>query len=144
MNSNPLSFILRIFLCHQLNHDYPANDNVDMYCISMRWFRQWEMFVKGQEHGMLLKTAPPLVTAHTFCAFRDGPKKKKNKQKPEDGAHKHKYEYDVLFSNDTGKLGKRLRVSLLNDTSFSFVHQAQNITSHFLSMLTCHSLTFQS
>ena len=61
-------------------------------------------------------------------------KKKTNKQKPEDGAHKHKYEYDVLFSNDTGKLGKRLRVSLLNDTSFSFVHQAQNITSKFLSL----------
>ena len=43
--------------CHallslQLNHDYPANDNVDMYCISMRWFKQWEMFVKGQEDGM--------------------------------------------------------------------------------------------
>lgn len=33
----------------KLNHDYPANDTVDMYCISMRWFRQWEMFVKGQE-----------------------------------------------------------------------------------------------
>ena len=99
------------------------------------------MFVKGQEHGMLLKTVPPFVTAHTFCAFRDGPKKKK---KTEDGAHKHKYENDVLFSDDTGKLGKRLRVSLLNDTSFSFVHQAQNITSHFLSLRTCHSLTFQS
>lgn len=33
----------------RLNHDYPANDNADTYCISMRWFRQWEMFVKGQE-----------------------------------------------------------------------------------------------
>lgn len=33
----------------RLNHDYPANENVDTYCISMRWFRQWEMFVKGQE-----------------------------------------------------------------------------------------------
>ncbi|KAL9988519.1 hypothetical protein ACROYT_G002974 [Oculina patagonica] len=33
----------------RLNHDYPANDNVDMYCISMQWFKQWEMFVKGQE-----------------------------------------------------------------------------------------------
>jgi len=33
----------------RLNHDYPANDNVDTYCISMRWFKQWEMFVKGLE-----------------------------------------------------------------------------------------------
>lgn len=33
----------------RLNHDYPANDNVDMYCISMRWFKQWETFVKGHE-----------------------------------------------------------------------------------------------
>lgn len=33
----------------RLNNDYPANDNVDMYCISMRWFKLWEMFVKGQE-----------------------------------------------------------------------------------------------
>ena len=43
-------------LFFQLNHDYPANENVDTYCISMRWFRQWEMFVKGQEQGITTAT----------------------------------------------------------------------------------------
>ena len=47
-------FIFELFF--QLNHDYPANENVDTYCISMRWFRQWEMFVKGQEQGITRAT----------------------------------------------------------------------------------------
>ncbi|XP_022789147.1 ubiquitin carboxyl-terminal hydrolase 20-like [Stylophora pistillata] len=33
----------------RLNHDYPANENVDVYFISLRWFKLWEVFVKGQE-----------------------------------------------------------------------------------------------
>ncbi|XP_048587075.1 ubiquitin carboxyl-terminal hydrolase 20 isoform X2 [Nematostella vectensis] len=33
----------------KLNTDFPAADNVDVFCLSMRWFRQWEMFVKGQQ-----------------------------------------------------------------------------------------------
>ena len=43
-------------LFFQFNHDYPANENVDTYSISMRWFRQWEMFVKGQEQGITTAT----------------------------------------------------------------------------------------
>nr|XP_058945418.1 ubiquitin carboxyl-terminal hydrolase 20-like [Pocillopora verrucosa] len=33
----------------ELNHEYPANENVDVHFISLRWFRLWEMFEKGQE-----------------------------------------------------------------------------------------------
>ena len=44
-------FVKKVFFPPQLNHEYPANENVDVYFISMRWFRLWEMFVKGQEDG---------------------------------------------------------------------------------------------
>ncbi|XP_031574370.1 ubiquitin carboxyl-terminal hydrolase 20-like [Actinia tenebrosa] len=33
----------------KLYQQFPAAENVDVYCISMKWFRQWEAFVKGRE-----------------------------------------------------------------------------------------------
>jgi len=33
----------------KLNDEFLKNDNLDSYCISMRWFKLWEMFVKGNK-----------------------------------------------------------------------------------------------
>ena len=43
-----LLFYLPFF---QLKDQFVQNDNLDAYCISMRWIRSWEMFVKGNKDG---------------------------------------------------------------------------------------------
>lgn len=49
----------------QLNKAFQAEESPGtIYCISMQWFREWEAFVKGKDHGESSGgLAPPLAQA---------------------------------------------------------------------------------